>query len=241
MPSALITGAASGIGRATARALAAAGYTLTLADIDADGLAETATGLDGVQTVRCDVSVEADVAAAVARAAEASGQIDVLVQSAGIEGPVAPLVQQTAEDWTRVFGVNVMGAFFGLRHALPLMARGGSVVTVASVAGLNAFPLHAAYSASKHAVVGLTRTAAIEAARQGVRVNAVCPGFTDTPMVTDGLAKMGQTLDELTRRIPARRLGTADEVAAAIVYLCSDAAAYVTGQTLVLDGGLDAM
>ena len=241
MPSALITGAASGIGRATARALATAGYTLTLADIDADGLAETAAGLDGAQTIRCDVSAEADVAAAVARASEPSGQIDALVLSAGIEGPVAPLVQQTAEDWVRVFGVNVMGTFFGLRHALPLMPRGGAVVTVASVAGLNAFPLHAAYSASKHAVVGITRTAAIEAARQGVRVNAVCPGFTDTPMVADGLQKMGQTLDDLTRRIPARRLGTADEVAAAIAYLCSDAAAYVTGQTLVLDGGLDAM
>ncbi len=237
---ALITGAASGIGRATARALAAAGYALVLADIDADGLAETAQGI-GAQTVRCDVSVEADVAAAVALAAAASGALEVLVQSAGIEGPVAPLVQQTAADWARVFGVNVMGTFFGLRHALPLMARGGAVVNVASVAGLNAFPMHAAYAASKHAVVGLTRTAAIEAARQGVRVNAVCPGFTDTPMVADGLARMGQTLDELVRRIPARRLGTADEVAAAIAYLCSDAAAYVTGQTLVLDGGLDAM
>ena len=241
MPSALITGAASGIGRATAHALAAAGYALVLADVDETGLAETAARLAGARTVRCDVSVEADVEAAVALAVDAFGPLDVLVQSAGIEGPVAPLVQQTADDWTRVFGVNVMGSFFGLRHALPAMPRGGAVVNVASVAGLNAFPMHAAYAASKHAVVGLTRTAAVEAARAGVRVNAVCPGFTDTPMVADGLRKMGQTVGDLTRLIPARRLGTPDEVAAAIAYLCSDAAAYVTGQTLVVDGGLDAL
>ncbi|HEX9952772.1 MAG TPA: SDR family oxidoreductase [Rubricoccaceae bacterium] len=241
MPSVLITGAASGIGRATAHALAAAGYTLVLADIDEAGLAETAADLADARTVRCDVSAEADVAHAVALAVDAFGPLDVLVQSAGIEGPVAPLVQQSADDWARVFGVNVMGSFFGLKHALPVMPRGGSVVNVASVAGLNAFPMHAAYAASKHAVVGLTRTAAIEAARAGVRVNAVCPGFTDTPMVEEGLRKMGQTVDDLTRLIPARRLGTPDEIAAAIVYLCSDAAAYVTGQTLVVDGGLDAM
>ena len=239
--SALITGAASGIGRATAHALAASGYALVLADVDEAGLAETAARLADTRTVRCDVSVEADVARAVAHAVDAFGPLDVLVQSAGIEGPVAPLVQQTADDWTRVFGVNVMGSFFGLRHALPAMPRGGAVVNVASVAGLNAFPMHAAYAASKHAVVGLTRTAAVEAARAGVRVNAVCPGFTDTPMVADGLRKMGQTVGDLTRLIPARRLGTPDEVAAAIAYLCSDAAAYVTGQTLVVDGGLDAL
>lgn len=242
MRAALINGAASGIGRATARALADAGYRLVLADIDAAGLAETADGLDGALVVRCDVSVEADVAAAVALAVEAFGQIDALVQSAGVEGPVKPLAEQTADEWARVFAVNVHGLFFGLRHVLPHMvaAGRGSVVNVASVAGLNAFPLHAAYAASKHAVVGMTRTAAVETARSGVRVNAVCPGFTDTPMLADGLAAMGQTPGDVARRIPARRLGTPGEVAAAIAYLCSDAAAYVTGQTLVVDGGLDA-
>ncbi|HEX8297890.1 MAG TPA: SDR family oxidoreductase, partial [Rubricoccaceae bacterium] len=232
--SALITGAASGIGRATAQALGAAGVALVLTDIDEGGLAETASGLAHARTLRCDVSVEDDVQAAVAFAVEAFGPLDVLVQSAGIEGPVAPLVQQTADEWARVFGVNVMGTFFGLRHALPVMARGGSVVNVASIAGLNAFPLHAAYAASKHAVVGITRTAAVESARAGIRVNAVCPGFTDTPMVEDGLRKAGQTVADLTRLIPARRLGTPAEVAAAIAYLCSDAAAYITGQTLVV-------
>ncbi len=238
---ALVTGAASGIGRATAHALADAGYALVLADVDEVGCRETAQDLADARIVRCDVSVEADVEAAVRTAVDAFGRLDVLVQSAGIEGPVKPLVEQTADEWMRVFAVNVHGAFFGLRHALPVMARGGSVVTVASVAGLNAFPLHAAYAASKHAVVGMTRTAAIEMARAGVRVNAVCPGFTDTPMVADGLRQTGQTPDDLVRRIPARRLGTPDEVAAAVLYLCSDAAAYVTGQTLVVDGGLDAL
>ena len=238
---ALVTGAASGIGRAAAQALAAAGHALVLADVDEAGCRETARGLADARIVRCDVSVEADVAAAVRSAVEAFGRLDVLVQSAGIEGPVKPLVEQTAADWARVFAVNVYGSFFGLRHALPVMAAAGvgSVVNVASVAGLNAFPLHAAYAVSKHAVVGMTRTAAVEMARAGVRVNAVCPGFTDTPMVTDGLRRTGQSADDLVRRIPARRLGTPGEVAAAILYLCS--AAYVTGQTLVVDGGLDAM
>ena len=250
MPTALITGAASGIGRATAQLFAAAGHAVVLADLDEAGLNATydllvADGADPLSaaTMPCDVSVEVEVEAAVRGTVKAFGGIDVLVQSAGIEGPVKPLVQQTGDDWARVFGVNVMGTFFGLRHALPHMAKAGrgAVVNVASVAGLNAFPLHAAYAASKHAVVGMTRTAAVEMARAGVCVNAVCPGFTDTPMVADGLRQMGQTVDDLTRRIPTRRLGTPDEVAAAIAYLCSDAAAYVTGQTLVVDGGLDAM
>jgi len=241
-PAALVTDAASGIGRAAARALAAEGYALVLADIDEAGLAATAAGIAGAVARRCDVSVEADVEAAVGAAVGAFGRLDVLVQSAGVEGPVCPLAEQTAGDWRRVFAVNVDGPFFGLRHALPVMARAGrrSVVNVASVAGLNAFPLHAAYAASKHAVVGLTRTAALEAARLGVRVNAVCPGFTDTPMVEAGLLKAGQTAADLVRRIPAGRLGTPAEVAAAVVYLCSDAAASVTGQTLVVDAGLDA-
>ena len=243
---ALVTGAASGIGRATALALARSGAAVVVADLDeAGGIATVEQAEDTGRTARfvaCDVSVEDEVEAAVRTATETFGQLDVLVNNAGIEGPVLPVHAQAPSDWRRVFDVNVHGTFYALRHALPLMvaAERGVIVNVASVAGLNAFPLHAAYAASKHAVVGLTRTAALEVARTGVRVNAVCPGFTDTPMVADGLASLGQTREQLERRIPAGRLGLAADVAEAVLYLCSDAAAYVTGQTLVIDGGLDA-
>ena len=243
---ALVTGAASGIGRATALALAEAGASVVVADVDEAGGIETVELAEAAgrtaRFVSCDVSVEDEVQAAVRTATETFGQLDVLVNNAGIEGPVLPVHAQAPSDWRRVFEVNVHGTFYGVRHALPLMvaAERGVIVNVASVAGLGAFPLHAAYAASKHAVVGLTRTAALEVARTGVRVNAVCPGFTDTRMVADGLAVMGQTRDQIERRIPAGRLGLADEVAQAVLYLCSDAAAYVTGQTLVIDGGLDA-
>jgi NAD(P)-dependent dehydrogenase (short-subunit alcohol dehydrogenase family) len=246
METALVTGSASGIGRATALALAQTGRAVVVADLDEAGGLETVRQIEDAgataRFVPCDVALEADVEAAVHTATEAFGRLDVLVNNAGIEGPVLPVHAISPDDWRRVFEVNVHGVFYGIRHALPLMSAAGRgvIVNVASVAGLNAFPMHAAYSASKHAVVGVTRTTALEAARVGVRVNAVCPGFTDTPMVAEGTEQMGQTTDDLARRIPLRRLATPDEIAAAIVYLCSDAAAYVTGQTLVIDGGIDA-
>ena len=250
-PVALVTGAASGIGRAVALDLATdapgrPAHAVVVADVDEAGGLETVRLLEeGGATARfvaCDVADEDAVAAAVHTATEAFGRLDVLVNNAGVEGPVLPVHAQPPDAWRRVFEVNVHGVFYGVRHALPHMLKEGrgAIVNVASVAGLNAFPMHAAYAASKHAVVGLTRTVALETARSGVRVNAVCPGFTDTPMVADGVEKMGQTAEQLVKRIPARRLGRPAEVAAAVAYLCSDAAAYVTGQTLVIDGGIDA-
>ena len=250
-PVALVTGASSGIGRAIAQALATDGpgrpaHAVVVADVDERGGLETVRLLEeGGATARfvaCDVTVEDDVAAAVHTATEAFGRIDVLVNNAGVEGPVMPVHAQPPDAWRRVIDVNVNGPFYGVRHALPHMLKAGRgvIVNVASVAGLNAFPMHAAYAASKHAVVGLTRTVALETARSGVRVNAVCPGFTDTPMVEGGVEKMGMTREQLEKRVPMRRLGRPAEIAEAVAYLCSDAAAYVTGQTLVLDGGIDA-
>ena len=250
-PVALVTGAASGIGRAIAQALATEApgrpaHAVVVADVDERGGLETVRLLEGAgataRFVACDVSVEDDVAAAVHTATEAFGRLDVLVNNAGVEGPVMPVHAQPPDAWRRVMDVNVNGPFYGVRHALPHMLKEGRgvIVNVASVAGLNAFPMHAAYAASKHAVVGLTRTVALETARSGVRVNAVCPGFTDTPMVEGGVEKMGMTRENLEKRVPARRLGRPDEIAAAVAYLCSGAAAYVTGQTLVIDGGIDA-
>lgn len=245
-PVAVVTGAASGIGRAIALALGQAAYAVVVADIDEAGSLETVRQLEEAgATARvavCDVTVERDVEAALHTATEAFGRLDVLVNNAGVEGPVLPVHAVSADDWRRVFEVNVHGCFYGIRHAVPILSAAGRgvIVNVASVAGLNGFAMHAAYSASKHAVVGLTRTAALEVARVGVRVNAVCPGFTETPMTVEGAEAMGLTADDLAHRVPARRLAAPAEIAAAVAYLCSDAAAYVTGQTLVVDGGLDA-
>ncbi len=251
-PVAVVTGAASGIGRAVALALAEPGpgrpaHAVVVADLDAAGGIDAVRQLEAAgataRFVACDVTREADVEAAVHTATEAFGRLDVLVNNAGVEGPALPVHAVSPDDWRRVFEVNVHGAFYGVRHAVPLMVAAGRgvIVNVASVAGLNGVPLHAAYAASKHAVVGLTKTAALEVAPSGVRVNAVCPGFTDTPMVAQGLGQTGQTAAELTRLGDlVRRLGRPDEVAQAVAYLCSDAAAYVTGQALAIDGGIDA-
>ena len=244
IPVALVTGAASGIGRATALTLGAT-HAVVVADADETGGLETVRLLEEAgATARfaaCDVSDEDAVAAAVHTATETFGRLDVLVNNAGVGGPTAPVHAITDDDWRRVFRVNVHGAFYGIRHALPhmLAAERGVIVTVASVAGLRGFPGHAAYAASKHAVIGLTRSVAIEAAPH-VRVNAVCPGFTDTPMLRGAFDDARSTPDDLARRVPARRFAEPREVAEAIAYLCSDAAAYVTGQTLVVDGGLTA-
>ncbi|MEM9999151.1 MAG: SDR family NAD(P)-dependent oxidoreductase [Bacteroidota bacterium] len=246
MRTAYVTGAASGIGRATALRLAADGFAVFVTDINEAGGAETVAQIEaagGTATfVHGDVTDAEACRALVAQILDAHGRLDVAVHNAGIEGPVLPLAAIDAEAFRRAFEVNVMGVVHGMQAALgPMVEAGrGCIVNVASVAGLGGFPFHAPYAASKHAVVGLTRTAALEVARTGVRVNAVCPGFTDTPMVDDGLRQLGQTLAQLTKRIPARRLGHPDEVAAAIAYLASDAAAYVTGHALALDGGLTA-
>ena len=245
---AVITGGANGIGRATALAFAQAGAKLVLVDRDA-AAGEAALGTirqrgGEARFVSADVTRAADVQRYVAASLEAYGRIDCFFNNAGIEGKVAPIVDCDEAMFDAVIGVNVKGVFLGLRHVLPVMLRqkAGAVVNTASVAGLVATPGMPAYVASKHAVIGLTKTAAGEVARQGVRVNAVCPGPVDTRMI-HSLERMlsPDDPDSVNRKyqaaIPSGRYTTPEEIANVVVFLCSDLAGNITGAQYVVDGG----
>ncbi len=243
---AVVTGAASGIGRETAVQFAAQGARVVVSDVNEDGGAETVRQIEdaGGQAVfqRCDVAQADQVAALADGAVERWGRIDAMINNAGVGGMRAPTQDYPDDDWTLTMAVNAGGVYYGTKHALRHMvpAGRGSVVNVASVAGIAGFAGSVAYCASKHAVIGVTRAAAMEAARKGVTVNAVCPVFTDTPMV-DNIKKYDPKLgDRLEATIPVGRLGTVAEIAAAILYLSGPDARFITGLALPLDGGLTA-
>jgi NAD(P)-dependent dehydrogenase (short-subunit alcohol dehydrogenase family) len=243
---ALVTGAGRGIGRAVALRLAAQGPDLILAartrsELEAVAEEARARGARAAAVV-ADVARPESVAALFGEA----GPVDVLVNAAGV-APSAPLVKTSDEVWRSALETNLSGTFFCLRAALPwMMERGwGRVVNLASIAGKTGYPYIAAYAASKHGVLGLTRVAALEAAERGVTVNAVCPGFVDSPMTDASIAriaeKTGMKSADARKRLedmsPQKRLMTAEEVAALVVFLCGDEARGITGQALSLDGG----
>src|SRR6202521_2876563 len=245
---ALVTGAANGIGRATALAFSGAGAKLVLVDRDA-AAGEPAAGATGQQGgdarfVAADVTRSADVQAYVKATLDAHGRIDCFYNNAGIEGTVAPTAEYDEAMFDAVIGVNVKGVFLGLRHVLPVMLRqkSGAVVNTASVAGLVATPGMPAYVASKHAVIGLTKTAAGEVARAGVRVNAVRPGPIDTRMIHSleqqiSPGNASAVGERYQAAIPSGRYTTADEIANMVLFLCSDLASNTTGGQFVVDGG----
>lgn len=236
---AFVTGAGSGIGRATAGAFAAKGYGTVLADRDEAAGRQVESELRGqgdCAFIACDVADDASVAAALAKTAEYFGRLDAAFNAAGIEGDRERAAADcTLENWNRVLQVNLTGIFHCLRHQIPLMLKsgGGSIVNCASTAGIRGAPGFAAYTASKHGVVGLTRSAALDYARQGIRVNAVCPGMIDTPMnarLDRGL------LRALLDASPLGRMGRPEEIAAAVLWLCDDQSGYVSGQVIPVDG-----
>lgn len=229
---AVITGAAGGIGSATARRFAAAGARVVLADrADASALASELGGL----FVPTDVSDEAQVRALMDAAAERYGRIDIAINNAGAPAGGAPIVGSDEETFRRGFEIHALGVAFGIKHAVPHMPAGGAIVNTASLAGIEGQFGSAPYVASKHAVVGITKTAALELAPRGIRVNCVCPGNIDTPMGAP--PEFAVITDAMT---PLGRPGRPEEVAALFHFLASDDCAYLTGQAICIDGGMTA-
>ena len=241
---ALITGGASGIGRVAARAFAREGARVVVSDLTVEGGEETARMIaaDGGAAlfVKADVTQAADVKAMLLEVERTCGRLDFAVNNAGIDGVRARTADYPEETWSQVVAVNLTGVFLCMRYEIPLMLRqrGSSIVNLASVAGVTGFPAHSAYTASKHGVIGLTKTAALEYAKSGLRVNAVCPCYTRPPMLERMLRAKPDLDAKLQARVPLGRLGTPEEIAAAILYLCTDSAAFITGHSLVMDGGI---
>ncbi|MCH8801497.1 MAG: SDR family oxidoreductase [Chloroflexi bacterium] len=243
----LVTGAGSGIGRATSLVLAREGAIVVVADIDADGGEQTLSAIkdmggDGM-FVHADVSRAADVEAMVDAAVNAYGRLDCAYNNAGIEGYYGGRLHEYPEDtFDRLMDINVKGVWLCLKYEIPQMLKqgGGAIVNTASVAGLVGSRRLSVYSASKHAVIGLTKSAALEYASDGIRVNAVCPGIIDTPMMD----RLVEGRDDYAAAIPTRqpigRKGTPDEIAEAVAWLCSDAASLVTGLAMAVDGAFTA-
>ncbi len=243
---ALVTGAASGIGRATAVEFARRGARLVVADIDEDGVQDTAKLVqrEGPEALalRCDVSQSAQVGSMVRAAVERFGRVDCAFNNAGVEGQVVCTEDYDEAVFDRVIAVNLRGVFLCLRHELPVMVDqgGGAIVNTASAAGLVALGGFSAYVASKHGVVGLTKTAALEYGPKRVRVNAVCPGAVQTPMVARLASHLAAPAESLGLARPVHALGRPSdptEIARAAVWLCSDEASFVTGIAMPVDGG----
>jgi NAD(P)-dependent dehydrogenase (short-subunit alcohol dehydrogenase family) len=243
----VITGSGSGLGRSAAMIFAQRGANVVVSDRQPEGMNETLRMIQEIGgkaiAVPCDVTDENQVNNLFAEAQKTFGTVDVAVNNAGIGGIWTHTHAYPTDNFKLVMDVNTLGVFYGLRAALQIMIKQGSgnIINISSVAGLSGFPNNVAYSASKHAVIGITRSAALEYSKKGIRVNAVCPVFTLTPMVEDMLGVVGDDMGQkLINSIPMKRLGKASEIADVIVWLASDASSFVTGVAMPVDGGMTA-
>ncbi|MCW2615339.1 MAG: putative oxidoreductase [Frankiales bacterium] len=243
--SAVVTGAASGMGRAIALALAAEGASVVVADISADGGAETVAMIDAqdgrARFLRTDVSSSDDVQALVDLAVSAHGGLDLGVNAAAIENETSPIADCEEAVFDRMIAVNLRSVFLCMKYearAMRSQGRGGSIVNIASTNSFRPQPNQAAYTASKHGVLGLTRAGAVDHAADAIRVNAVCPGAIETPMLLGAIEARGRDKDEVARRLSLfGRFGTTQEIAQAVLWLCSDESSFTTGHALAVDGG----
>lgn len=238
---ALVTGGSFGIGKATALAFAKRGASVVVADwIEDSATVNEITSLGGAAVfVKCDVSRSADVAELINQTIKKFGRLDFAVNNAGIEGATAPTHECTEENWDKTININIKGVWLCMKSQIPVMLKQGkgAIVNVASVAGLIGFPGLPAYVVSKHGIIGLTKTAALENAKQGIRINAVCPGVIRTQMI-DRVTGKDKTVEKQYEDMePVGRMGTPEEVAETIVWLCSDSSSFVTGHALNVDGG----
>ncbi|MBI4430493.1 MAG: SDR family oxidoreductase [Candidatus Omnitrophica bacterium] len=239
----LVTGAASGIGRAAANAFAEEGACVVISDVDSAGAEETLRQISAkggeALFVRADVSKSREVSDLVEQTVKKFGRLDFAYNNAGIEGKLSPTADVTEENWDRVMAVNLKGVWLCLKHEIPQMLKQGrgAIVNAASVTGIVGFRGLSAYAASKGGIIGLTKVAALEYAKSGIRVNAVCPGLIRTPMTMRRTGGSPKVEAELVGMEPIGRMGAPEEVAKAVVWLCSSRASFVTGQAIPVDGG----
>jgi NAD(P)-dependent dehydrogenase (short-subunit alcohol dehydrogenase family) len=240
---AFVTGAGSGIGRATALAFAREGASVVVSDISEQGNQETVRMIEELDeralAVRCDVTRTGDVKAALDRTVETFGRLDVAFNNAGVEQEEAATAQLAEEVWDRVIDIDLRGVFLCMKHEIPLMLEqgGGAIVNTSSGAGVKGFPMGAAYVAAKHGVIGLTRSAALDYAQANIRINAVCPGIIETQMMDRVTGDTPEGRQQVISQEPIGRMGKPEEIAEAVLWLCSEAASFVVGHAMVVDGG----
>lgn len=240
---AFVTGAANGIGRATAIAFAAEGANVVVADVAEKGIQETVRLLEEAGgkalAITCDVQKSEDIKKALDETVKTFGRLDIAFNNAGVEQPVKETTAITEEEWDHLMNIDLRGIFLCMKYEIPLMlaSGGGAIVNTSSGAGVKGFKGQAAYAAAKHGIIGLTRSAALDYADKNIRINAVCPGIIETPMMDRFSGGTPEGRQRVIAQEPIGRMGKPEEIASAVVWLCSDGASFATGHALVVDGG----